>query len=160
MLEWLRSEISNDGLQFDSTTFGNLSVISNLQPMVRDAKFLSEIYTQTLEHMMPFFSMLREDKIPKIVIDHLLEIISYLQEREFVKANDAYLRLSIGNAPWPIGVTMVCIHERSARERIHSNQVAHVLNDEGQRKWIQSIKRLMSFCQRKYPPIEISKALG
>ena len=42
----------------------------------------------------------------------------YMQEREYLKANDSYLRLSIGNAPWPIGVTMVGIHERSAREKI------------------------------------------
>uniref|UniRef100_Q99633-2 Isoform 2 of Pre-mRNA-splicing factor 18 n=1 Tax=Homo sapiens TaxID=9606 RepID=Q99633-2 len=26
--------------------------------------------------------------------------------REYVKANDAYLQMAIGNAPWPIGVTM------------------------------------------------------
>jgi pre-mRNA-splicing factor 18 len=46
------------------------------------------------------------------------EICMYMQEREYLKANDSYLRLSIGNAPWPIGVTMVGIHERSAREKI------------------------------------------
>ena len=32
--------------------------------------------------------------------------------------------MAVGNAPWPIGVTMVGIHERSAREKIFSNQVA------------------------------------
>lgn len=30
-----------------------------------------------------------------------------MQKRQYQKANDSYLRLSIGNAPWPIGVTMV-----------------------------------------------------
>ncbi len=30
--------------------------------------------------------------------------------RSYQKANDAYLRLSIGNAAWPIGVTFVGIH--------------------------------------------------
>lgn len=64
-----------------------------------------------------------------------------MQTREYIKANDAYLRLSIGNAPWPIGVTMVGIHERSGREKIFSNNVAHVLNDEVSRKYIQSLKR-------------------
>ena len=64
-----------------------------------------------------------------------------MQQREYLRANDAYLRLSIGNAPWPIGVTMVGIHERSAREKIFSNSVAHVLNDEVSRKYIQSLKR-------------------
>lgn len=78
--------------------------------------------------------------------------------RQYQRANDSYLRLSIGNAPWPIGVTMVgcvdtlfptsftyitldSIHERSAREKISSDQVAHVLNDEVSRKYIQSLKR-------------------
>lgn len=41
------------------------------------------------------------------------------------------------------------IHERSAREKIFSSQVAHVLNDEAQRKWVQSLKRLMTFAETK-----------
>lgn len=35
------------------------------------------------------------------------EIVHFTQTRQYQRANDAYLRLSIGNAPWPIGVTMV-----------------------------------------------------
>jgi len=53
----------------------------------------------------------------------------------------------------------VGIHERSAREKIHSNQIAHVLNDETQRKYIQAFKRIMTFCQRKYPT-DPSKTVG
>ena len=53
------------------------------------------------------------------------------------QANDAYLSMAIGNAPWPIGVTMVGIHARTGREKIFSQQIAHVLNDETQRKYIQ-----------------------
>ncbi len=45
--------------------------------------------------------------------------------------------MAIGNAPWPIGVTMVGIHARTGREKIFSQQIAHVLNDETQRKYIQ-----------------------
>lgn len=37
------------------------------------------------------------------------------------------------------------IHERSAREKISTDQVAHVLNDEVSRKYIQSLKRYPSF---------------
>jgi pre-mRNA-splicing factor 18 len=64
-----------------------------------------------------------------------------MQSRQYQKANDAYLRLSIGNAAWPIGVTAVGIHERSAGEKITEDKVAHVLNDEVSRKYIQSVKR-------------------
>ena len=53
------------------------------------------------------------------------------------QANDAYLEMAIGNAPWPIGVTMVGIHARTGREKIFARNVAHVLNDETQRKYIQ-----------------------
>lgn len=41
------------------------------------------------------------------VLRNIAEITHYMQKREYLRANDAYLRLSIGNAPWPIGVTMV-----------------------------------------------------
>jgi hypothetical protein len=74
----------------------------------------------------------------------MAEIVHHMQKRQYQRANDSYLRLSIGNAPWPIGVTMVGIHERSAREKISTDQVAHVLNDEVSRKYIQSLKRYVS----------------
>ncbi|XP_064299515.1 pre-mRNA-splicing factor 18 isoform X4 [Phalacrocorax carbo] len=67
------------------------------------------------------------------------------------RANDAYLQMAIGNAPWPIGVTMVGIHARTGREKIFSKHVAHVLNDETQRKYIQGLKRLMTICQKHFP---------
>jgi pre-mRNA-splicing factor 18 len=41
------------------------------------------------------------------VLRLLSEVIHYAQMRSYQRANDAYLRLSIGNAAWPIGVTMV-----------------------------------------------------
>jgi len=32
---------------------------------------------------------------------------------EYQKAHEKYIELGVGKAPWPIGVTMVGIHERS-----------------------------------------------
>ncbi|RKO92025.1 Prp18 domain-containing protein, partial [Blyttiomyces helicus] len=116
--------------------------------------------TQSAEYMKPFFKLLKKRLVPPDVVARITEICAFMHEREYLKANDAYLRLSIGNAPWPIGVTMVGIHERSAREKIFASQVAHVLNDESQRKWIQSIKRLMTFAQTKWPPDDGAKLVG
>ena len=50
-----------------------------------------------------------------------------------------------GNNPWPIGVTSVGIHERSAREKISHvmNGAAHIMNDEATRKYLQA--RPMAF---------------
>lgn len=123
-------------------------------------RMASATFQQTKEYLAPFFRLLQRDELPADILAHVVDIVGFLQEREYVRANDTYLRLSIGNAPWPIGVTMVGIHERSAHEKINSGSVAHALNDEVTRKWIQSIKRLMTFCQKVHPPSEPSKAMG
>lgn len=93
-----------------------------------------------------------------------------LIDRNYIKANEHFLEMAIGNvtklkilnfeffnnfvfkqAPWPIGATMVGIHARPGRERISSKKIAHVLNDEVQRKYIQAVKRLISKCQQYFP---------
>ena len=81
--------------------------------------------------------------------------------------------------PMIVNPTECSIHERSAREKISSDQVAHVLNDEVSRKYIQSLKRyeafhprrcasadglpiarLLTFAQTKYPPADVSQLMG
>lgn len=73
-----------------------------------------------------------------------------IQYSFFPQANDAYLEMAIGNAPWPIGVTMVGIHARTGREKISSRHIAHVLNDETQRKYIQVRCKLLIRNKIKY----------
>ena len=90
----------------------------------REGRLETTVHTQCQEHLRPFFKMLRNNALPEDVLASLTTICAFLQQREYIKANDAYLRLAIGNAPWPIGVTAVGIHERSAQEKIKSNQVA------------------------------------
>ncbi|KAI4374298.1 hypothetical protein MLD38_012309 [Melastoma candidum] len=85
-------------------------------------------------------------------------VVECCLKRDYLAGMDHYIKLAIGNAPWPIGVTMVGIHERSAREKIYTNSVAHIMNDETTRKYLQSVKRLMTFCQRRYPTLP-SKAV-
>lgn len=57
-------------------------------------------------------------------MDNLYHVIHYAYMRHYIKAHEKYLELAIGNAPWPMGVTMVGIHERTGREKIFSSQVA------------------------------------
>ncbi|KAI6104795.1 Prp18 domain-containing protein [Pisolithus thermaeus] len=123
-------------------------------------KLAAAIQVQSAEYLKPLFKTLRSRSLPSDMLVRIAEIVHYMQKRQYQKANDSYLRLSIGNAPWPIGVTMVGIHERSAREKISTDQVAHVLNDEVSRKYIQSLKRLLTFSQTKYPPDDVSQLMG
>lgn len=76
------------------------------------------------------------------------EIVQCMVQREYINANDAYLRMAIGNAAWPIGVTNVGIHSRTGREKIFSQNIAHVLNDETQRKYIQVRAQTHPCCSR------------
>lgn len=81
----------------------------------------------------------------------MVRVAQCCRRRDYLAATDEYIKLAIGNAPWPIGVTMVGIHERSAREKICASSVAHIMNNETTRKYLQSVKRLMTFCQRRRP---------
>ena len=116
-------------------------------------KLESARFHQTVEYMRPLFKSLRNKKIDEVILESLTEIVASMMERDYVKASDHYLQMAIGNAPWPIGVTMVGIHARTGREKIFSRHVAHVLNDETQRKYIQGLKRLMTYAQKVYPTV-------
>lgn len=114
-------------------------------------KISTAIYGQTQNYLKPLFKQLNKETIADDILKHLILIIKFVLERNYVKANDAYLQMAIGNAPWPIGVTMVGIHARTGREKIFAQNIAHVLNDETQRKYIQALKRLMTQCQKMFP---------
>lgn len=90
----------------------------------KEGKLATTVHQQCQEHLRPLFKLLRKNALPQDVLERLVAICGCMQQREYVRANDAYLKLAIGNAPWPIGVTAVGIHERSAQEKIKSNQVA------------------------------------
>lgn len=114
-------------------------------------KIESVTYTQTQAYLKPLFKQLKHNKVADDILRHLMHITKHLLERDYVKANDNYLQMAIGNSPWPIGVTMVGIHARTGREKIFSQNIAHVLNDETQRKYIQGLKRLITRCQKFFP---------
>ncbi|XP_027117004.1 uncharacterized protein [Coffea arabica] len=126
----------------------------------RTAKGKSMVATfkQCARYLNPLFKFCRKKVLPDDIKQALMLVVDCCMMRDYLAAMDHYIKLAIGNAPWPIGVTMVGIHERSAREKIYTNSVAHIMNDETTRKYLQSIKRLMTFCQRRYPTLP-SKAV-
>lgn len=126
----------------------------------RTAKGKSMVATfkQCARYLNPLFKFCRKKVLPDDIRQALMLMVDCCMKRDYLAAMDHYIRLAIGNAPWPIGVTMVGIHERSAREKIYTNSVAHIMNDETTRKYLQSVKRLMTFCQRRYPTMP-SKAV-
>ncbi|KAL5605969.1 hypothetical protein BROUX41_006230 [Berkeleyomyces rouxiae] len=112
------------------------------------------------EDIKPLFRKFEKGDIEDSVLEPIVEIVKAAQERRYVDANDGYLRLSIGKAAWPIGVTMVGIHERSAREKLHNGEKGHVMGDEVTRKYLQSIKRCLTFAQVRWPPTDLQQLMG
>jgi hypothetical protein len=116
---------------------------------------------QARENMRPLFKKMEQYNLDDGILEPLVEIVLAAQEKRYVDANDGYLRLSIGKAAWPIGVTMVGIHERSAREKLHeSDNMAHIMSDEITRKYLQSVKRCLSFAQTRWPPTDQLQLMG
>ncbi|GMH44048.1 hypothetical protein BSKO_11982 [Bryopsis sp. KO-2023] len=112
-------------------------------------------FWQNMKWMEPLFERLKKRQLPDDTVAGLWMIVEAMKDRNYQYGYEVYLKLAIGNAPWPIGVTSVGIHERSAREKIsHVRNLqgqAHIMNDEATRKYLQAIKRLMTFVQRAYP---------
>lgn len=88
---------------------------------------------QCKDYIRPLFKQCKNRRLEESMMTHLVKIVKFCKEGEFVKANDAYIDVAIGRAAWPIGVTMVGIHARSGRAKIESSNVAHVMNSEMQR---------------------------
>lgn len=79
--------------------------------------------------------------------------VTCMRAREYKRANDLYFDLVIGNARvHPLNTFAYGIHARSndnwrKREALQS----HYFDSERVREWLWSLKRLVTFCQKKYP---------
>ncbi|XP_066992868.2 pre-mRNA-splicing factor 18 [Anabrus simplex] len=139
-------------IQFLLKMWGNqLNSRSAAEKTTVKGKLACATYTQTQVYLKPLLRKLKNKSVPEDIAESLTEITRYMLDRDYIKASDSYLQMAIGNAPWPIGVTMVGIHARTGREKIFSKNVAHVMNDETQRKYLQGLKRLMTKCQEYFP---------
>ncbi|KAL3779326.1 hypothetical protein ACHAW5_007359 [Stephanodiscus triporus] len=112
---------------------------------------------QCKDYIRPLFQLCKRRELEEGLQSHLFDIVVHCEMGEFVRAHDAYMDVAIGRAAWPIGVTMVGIHARSGRAKIESSNVAHMMNSEVNRKYLTSVKRLMSYAQRKRPDVHPSK---
>ena len=111
-------------------------------------------FKETQQYLRPLYSRLKQRSLDAQLLAGIKLIVDAMKERNYLHAYKIYMGVAIGNSPWPIGVTQVGLHERASREKIsfkYSTGSAHIMNDEATRKFIQALKRLMTFCQRRYP---------
>lgn len=132
----------------------------NVEDETEASRGARSIMEQSRTAIKPLFRHLEDGDMDDKILSAIVEIVHAAQERRYVDANDAYLRLSIGKAAWPIGVIMVGIHERSAREKLHGGDKGGVMTDDVTRKYVQSIKRCLTFAQVRWPPEDASQLMG
>jgi len=108
-------------------------------------------FRQSKQYLKPLRKSLRDSDIQPSIVAALAEIALFCDKRQYREAKEAYMRLAIGNSPWPMGVTFVTFHDRPNRHNIGEGTVAHVLDDETTRKYVQMVKRLLSFCEARWP---------
>ena len=109
-----------------------------------------EKYQQCSTNVKPLLNLLQERKLNQVILDKLFTVMVFAENKDLLNANDRYIDLSIGNAAWPMGLTMVGIHQRTGKSSISPAQVAYILNDEITKKYLQSIRRILSFLQIRY----------
>ncbi|EGV59989.1 hypothetical protein PSN45_002278 [Yamadazyma tenuis] len=107
-----------------------------------------ELLLDTKKNLVPLLYKLRSDGLTDDMVVSLSTICYYLQHRQFRPANESYMKLSIGNVAWPIGVLHVGIHARSASSRITGEKsAANIMIDDKTRRWITAVKRLITFSE-------------
>lgn len=110
----------------------------------------SGLLLDTKKALFPMLVKLRKNTLPVDHLTSLMTIFYHLQRAEYMKANESYMKLSIGNVAWPIGVISISIHARSTQSRLAGGK-ANIMLDEQTRKWITGVKRLITFMeQRQY----------
>jgi len=128
-----------------------LAARSDAQKRSAAGREATTLHRQSRDFMRPFFRRCKKRTLASDMRNLCVEIVDHCVAREYAKAGDAYVRLAIGNAAWPIGVSAVGLHERAAREKVAEGQQAHVMHDEETRKFVTIIKRLMTWAQKRYP---------
>lgn len=115
----------------------------------------NELFYDTKMSLFPLLVQLRKNSLPKNQLISVSTILFHLQRHEWDLSLQSYMQLSIGNVAWPIGVTSVGIHARSAHSKITGDRkhsynmekqinVANIMIDDSTRKWTTALKRLIT----------------
>eukprot|EP00121_Abeoforma_whisleri_P006758 Awhi_evm1s6152 len=66
-------------------------------------------YNQTVTYLNPMMEKLKDQTFDRDMSYFLSKMVIFCLQGEYIEADKVYMQLSIGNAPWPIGVTMVSL---------------------------------------------------
>lgn len=133
----------------------HISMIANgiIKTILQRWEYLGKdptLLLETKKSLFPLLVKLRKHTLEESQLTSLLTILYHIQQNELNKAEESYMKLSIGNVAWPIGVVSVSIHARSRDSKLFGGQ-ANIMIDEKTRRWITGIKRLITFKKATTP---------
>eukprot|EP01084_Bolivina_argentea_P141626 248851_1 len=82
-----------------------------------EGKNATMLQKQARRDIRALFKQLKNRTVPRDVLFKSEKLVVAAEKRNYVEAKRIFFEMAIGNAPWPMGVTMVGIHERSGRSR-------------------------------------------
>lgn len=125
---------------------------SNVRHQLLDKGLDEANLMQCNKHLDALLRRIRRNQLSKHVYPLLSRMIAYIQQKQYHLANDDYLKLSIGQQAWPIGLAITAeSHEKNENERFFDSRITTMLTDEETRKWLGSIKRLLTFAEIRWP---------
>lgn len=130
-----------------------LKVSLNTWEVNVNSQFPPSLLQETKRDLVKLLYKLRSGKLQPIMVITLSTIVYDIQTEQFTNANESYMKLSIGNVAWPIGVRDVGIHARSADQKItgdNKDTVANIMQNEHTRRWIIAVKRLISWWEKRH----------
>ncbi|EPB73349.1 Prp18 domain protein [Ancylostoma ceylanicum] len=152
VIEGSSDDPNKHDVDLSSSFNDNWEKIEEQATLLGIGKLQASIHKQTVMNLKPLLNSLENHSCNNDIRHHLTNICRLLIiDRNYILANNAYMTMAIGNAPWPVGVTRSGIHQRPGSAKAYVSNIAHVLNDETQRKYIQSFKRLMTRMQEYFP---------
>ena len=89
----------------------------------RKLRKMMEKFEETQMHVQPLIELCENNRLNQEILKCLYHSAHFAINRDYVKATDHYMQIAIGNNPWPIGVTMVGVHERAGRSRIFTHVI-------------------------------------
>ena len=89
-----------------------------------DGQAATRLFEQTAGFMKPLLDKCKYNVLDETILGHVLQMVLLQLERRYRDAGSHYMSLSIGHAPWPVGVGSFGIHERASRTKIRADNIS------------------------------------
>ncbi|CAF4870812.1 unnamed protein product [Rotaria magnacalcarata] len=63
-------------------------------------KIETALHTQTCAYMKPLFRKLKTNTLQDDILESLINVVNCVLKRNYIRANEFFLEMAIGNAPW------------------------------------------------------------